>query len=120
MEALEVHIFLVGWGALCFVYSPLLCLSGLSEAGVFSVCIVLRRWERDTKVEQSNAFLRLSTTANAFCVPYFVSRHHNKITSIDGRRTRELVSVETLDLSNNDITELRSHCFPSGLQIKDL
>uniref|UniRef100_A0A4W6FDW5 Leucine rich repeats and immunoglobulin like domains 1 n=1 Tax=Lates calcarifer TaxID=8187 RepID=A0A4W6FDW5_LATCA len=48
------------------------------------------------------------------------SRHHNKIRSIDGRRTRELVSVETLDLSNNDITELRGHCFPAGLQIRDL
>ncbi|XP_076012898.1 leucine-rich repeats and immunoglobulin-like domains protein 1 [Genypterus blacodes] len=46
--------------------------------------------------------------------------HHNKILSIEGRRTRELVSVETLDLSNNDITELRSHCFPAGLQIRDL
>ncbi|KAM3877607.1 leucine-rich repeats and immunoglobulin-like domains protein 1 [Diretmus argenteus] len=46
--------------------------------------------------------------------------HHNKIRSIDGRRTRELVSVETLDLSNNDISELRGHCFPAGLQIKDL
>ncbi|KAG7273158.1 hypothetical protein CRUP_019325 [Coryphaenoides rupestris] len=46
--------------------------------------------------------------------------HHNKIRSIDGTRTRELVSVETLDLSNNDITELRTHCFPAGLRIKDL
>nr|XP_046240512.1 leucine-rich repeats and immunoglobulin-like domains protein 1 [Scatophagus argus] len=46
--------------------------------------------------------------------------HHNKIRSIDGRRTRELVSVETLDLSNNDIAELRGHCFPAGLQIRDL
>ncbi|XP_029991238.1 leucine-rich repeats and immunoglobulin-like domains protein 1 isoform X2 [Sphaeramia orbicularis] len=46
--------------------------------------------------------------------------HHNKIRTIDGRRTRELVSVETLDLSNNDITELRGHCFPAGLQIRDL
>uniref|UniRef100_A0A8C4I0R4 Leucine-rich repeats and immunoglobulin-like domains 1 n=1 Tax=Dicentrarchus labrax TaxID=13489 RepID=A0A8C4I0R4_DICLA len=46
--------------------------------------------------------------------------HHNKIRSIDGRRTRELVSVETLDLSNNDITELRGPCFPAGLQIRDL
>ncbi|XP_031710643.1 leucine-rich repeats and immunoglobulin-like domains protein 1 [Anarrhichthys ocellatus] len=46
--------------------------------------------------------------------------HHNRIRSIDGRRTRELSSVETLDLSNNDLTELRGHCFPAGLQIKDL
>lgn len=42
------------------------------------------------------------------------------IGSIDGRRTRELSSVETLDLSNNDLTELRGHCFPAGLQIRDL
>ncbi|KAK0155729.1 Leucine-rich repeats and immunoglobulin-like domains protein 1 [Merluccius polli] len=51
---------------------------------------------------------------------FFFSRHHNKIRSIDGTRTKELVSVETLDLSNNDITELRTHCFPAGLRIKDL
>uniref|UniRef100_A0A8C9XPG0 Leucine rich repeats and immunoglobulin like domains 1 n=1 Tax=Sander lucioperca TaxID=283035 RepID=A0A8C9XPG0_SANLU len=46
--------------------------------------------------------------------------HHNKLRSIDGRRTRELASVETLDLSNNGITELRGQCFPAGLQIRDL
>ncbi|KAI4826372.1 hypothetical protein KUCAC02_029820 [Chaenocephalus aceratus] len=46
--------------------------------------------------------------------------HHNKIRSIDGRRTGELASVETLDLSNNDIAELRGHCFPAGLQIRHL
>ncbi|XP_045931828.1 leucine-rich repeats and immunoglobulin-like domains protein 1 isoform X2 [Micropterus dolomieu] len=46
--------------------------------------------------------------------------HHNKIRSIDGRRTRGLVSLETLDLGNNDITELRGQCFPAGLQIRDL
>ncbi|KAK7916746.1 hypothetical protein WMY93_012507 [Mugilogobius chulae] len=46
--------------------------------------------------------------------------HHNRILSIDGRLTRELASVETLDLSNNDITELRGQSFPAGLQIRDL
>ncbi|RVE72757.1 hypothetical protein OJAV_G00044530 [Oryzias javanicus] len=46
--------------------------------------------------------------------------HDNNIRSIDGRRIRELVSVETLDLSNNEITELRGHCFPAGLRIRDL
>lgn len=56
---------------------------------------------------------------NGFYVCFF-SRHHNKIRSIDGRLTRELVSVETLDLSNNDITELRGHCFTAGLKIRDL
>ena len=33
---------------------------------------------------------------------------------------RDLVSVETLDLSNNDVSEVRAHSFPAGLQIKDL
>uniref|UniRef100_A0A673ZAW7 Leucine rich repeats and immunoglobulin like domains 1 n=1 Tax=Salmo trutta TaxID=8032 RepID=A0A673ZAW7_SALTR len=46
--------------------------------------------------------------------------HHNKIRTIDGRRMRDLISVETLDLSNNDITEVRVQGFPAGLQIKDL
>ncbi|XP_015240768.1 PREDICTED: leucine-rich repeats and immunoglobulin-like domains protein 1 [Cyprinodon variegatus] len=46
--------------------------------------------------------------------------HHNKIRNIDGRRTIELVSVEKLDLSNNDITDLREDGFPAGLRIRDL
>uniref|UniRef100_A0A8C7MDX1 Leucine rich repeats and immunoglobulin like domains 1 n=1 Tax=Oncorhynchus kisutch TaxID=8019 RepID=A0A8C7MDX1_ONCKI len=49
-----------------------------------------------------------------------VALHHNKIRTIDGRRMRDLISVETLDLSNNDITEVRVQGFPAGLQIKDL
>ncbi|KAJ7998959.1 hypothetical protein DPEC_G00210400 [Dallia pectoralis] len=44
----------------------------------------------------------------------------NKILTIDGKRMRDLVSLETLDLSNNDITEVRGQGFPAGLQIKDL
>uniref|UniRef100_A0A6Q2X8K4 Ig-like domain-containing protein n=1 Tax=Esox lucius TaxID=8010 RepID=A0A6Q2X8K4_ESOLU len=54
------------------------------------------------------------------CILCFIARHHNKIRTIDGRRMRDLVSVETLDLSNNDITEVRGQGFPAGLQIKDL
>uniref|UniRef100_A0A8C6WXH9 Leucine-rich repeats and immunoglobulin-like domains 1 n=1 Tax=Neogobius melanostomus TaxID=47308 RepID=A0A8C6WXH9_9GOBI len=46
--------------------------------------------------------------------------HHNKIRSIDGTMTREFASLETLDLSNNDLTELRGQSFPAGLQIRDL
>uniref|UniRef100_A0A3B3IGM2 Leucine rich repeats and immunoglobulin like domains 1 n=1 Tax=Oryzias latipes TaxID=8090 RepID=A0A3B3IGM2_ORYLA len=64
---------------------------------------------------------RLELTATPLDLPArTVSLHHNNIRSIDGRRIRELVSVETLDLSNNEITELRGHCFPAGLQIRDL
>lgn len=47
-------------------------------------------------------------------------RHHNKIGAIDGSRMAELVSVETLDLSHNDITELRGASFPTGLRMTDL
>lgn len=50
----------------------------------------------------------------------FLYLHNNKIRAIDGRRMRDLVSVETLDLSSNDITEIRGQSFPAGLQIKDL
>uniref|UniRef100_A0A8C8ET73 Ig-like domain-containing protein n=1 Tax=Oncorhynchus tshawytscha TaxID=74940 RepID=A0A8C8ET73_ONCTS len=50
----------------------------------------------------------------------FLYLHNNKIRAIDGRRMRDLVSVETLDLSSNDITEVRGQGFPAGLQIKDL
>ncbi|XP_059385282.1 leucine-rich repeats and immunoglobulin-like domains protein 1 isoform X2 [Carassius carassius] len=46
--------------------------------------------------------------------------HHNKIRRLDGKLLQNFTALETLDLSNNDITELREHCFPPGLQIKDL
>uniref|UniRef100_A0AAY4BWG0 Ig-like domain-containing protein n=1 Tax=Denticeps clupeoides TaxID=299321 RepID=A0AAY4BWG0_9TELE len=45
---------------------------------------------------------------------------HNKISSVDGRLLKPLVALETLDLSNNDLTELRAHCFPAGLRIREL
>uniref|UniRef100_A0A4W5Q822 Leucine rich repeats and immunoglobulin like domains 1 n=1 Tax=Hucho hucho TaxID=62062 RepID=A0A4W5Q822_9TELE len=50
----------------------------------------------------------------------FLYLHNNKIRAIDGKRMIDLVSVETLDLSSNDITEVRGQGFPTGLQIKDL
>uniref|UniRef100_A0A674E114 Leucine rich repeats and immunoglobulin like domains 1 n=1 Tax=Salmo trutta TaxID=8032 RepID=A0A674E114_SALTR len=53
-------------------------------------------------------------------LPNLRELHNNKIRAIDGRRMRDLVSVETLDLSSNDITEVRGQSFPAGLQIKDL
>ncbi|RXN22338.1 leucine-rich repeats and immunoglobulin-like domains 1 [Labeo rohita] len=46
--------------------------------------------------------------------------HHNKIRRLEGSLLQNFTALETLDLSNNDITELREHCFPPGLQIKDL
>ncbi|KTF90052.1 hypothetical protein cypCar_00001462 [Cyprinus carpio] len=46
--------------------------------------------------------------------------HHNKIRRLEGSLLQNFTALETLDLSNNDITELREHCFPAGLQIKDL
>ncbi|MBN3311145.1 LRIG1 protein, partial [Amia calva] len=46
--------------------------------------------------------------------------HHNKIQRIEANQLKAYTSLETLDLNSNDITEIRSTCFPSGLQIKDL
>ncbi|XP_058668665.1 leucine-rich repeats and immunoglobulin-like domains protein 1 [Ammospiza caudacuta] len=46
--------------------------------------------------------------------------HHNRIRSIEGRELQPYVTLETLDLSFNDITEIRNGCFPQGLLIKEL
>uniref|UniRef100_A0A8C9W9E8 Leucine rich repeats and immunoglobulin like domains 1 n=1 Tax=Scleropages formosus TaxID=113540 RepID=A0A8C9W9E8_SCLFO len=46
--------------------------------------------------------------------------HHNKIQSIEFKQLKDLSSLETLDLSNNEISEVRVSCFPAGLRIKDL
>uniref|UniRef100_A0A8C1DLB2 Leucine rich repeats and immunoglobulin like domains 1 n=1 Tax=Cyprinus carpio carpio TaxID=630221 RepID=A0A8C1DLB2_CYPCA len=44
----------------------------------------------------------------------------NTAITLEGSLLQNFTALETLDLSNNDITELREHCFPAGLQIKDL
>uniref|UniRef100_A0A8C4K495 Leucine rich repeats and immunoglobulin like domains 1 n=1 Tax=Dromaius novaehollandiae TaxID=8790 RepID=A0A8C4K495_DRONO len=47
-------------------------------------------------------------------------RHHNRIRSIEASQLKPYVTLETLDLSFNDITEIRNGCFPQGLHIKEL
>uniref|UniRef100_A0A663M140 Leucine rich repeats and immunoglobulin like domains 1 n=1 Tax=Athene cunicularia TaxID=194338 RepID=A0A663M140_ATHCN len=49
-----------------------------------------------------------------------VFRHHNRIRSIEASQLKPYVTLETLDLSFNDITEIRNGCFPQGLHIKEL
>ncbi|XP_015273496.1 PREDICTED: leucine-rich repeats and immunoglobulin-like domains protein 1 [Gekko japonicus] len=46
--------------------------------------------------------------------------NRNRIHSIKARELEPYVAMETLDLSSNNITEIRSGCFPVGLRIKDL
>uniref|UniRef100_A0A493TF77 Leucine rich repeats and immunoglobulin like domains 1 n=1 Tax=Anas platyrhynchos platyrhynchos TaxID=8840 RepID=A0A493TF77_ANAPP len=46
--------------------------------------------------------------------------HHNRIRSIEASQLKPYVTLETLDLSFNDITEIRNGCFPQGLHIKEL
>ncbi|XP_036415525.1 leucine-rich repeats and immunoglobulin-like domains protein 1 [Colossoma macropomum] len=46
--------------------------------------------------------------------------NYNKISSVQGSRLQNLTRLETLDLSNNDIIDLREHCFPPGLRIREL
>lgn len=50
----------------------------------------------------------------------FFYRDHNKIRSIDGKLLKDFSSLETLDLNNNDISEIRTPSFPTGLHIKYL
>ncbi|XP_028335569.1 leucine-rich repeats and immunoglobulin-like domains protein 1 isoform X1 [Physeter macrocephalus] len=45
---------------------------------------------------------------------------HNRIRSVEGSQLKAYVSLEVLDLSSNNITEIRSTCFPHGLPIKEL
>ncbi|XP_004372826.1 leucine-rich repeats and immunoglobulin-like domains protein 1 [Trichechus manatus latirostris] len=45
---------------------------------------------------------------------------HNKIRSVEGNQLKAYLSLEVLDLSSNNITEIRSACFPHGLHIKEL
>ncbi|XP_004854229.1 leucine-rich repeats and immunoglobulin-like domains protein 1 isoform X4 [Heterocephalus glaber] len=45
---------------------------------------------------------------------------HNKIRSLEGSHLKAYLSVEVLDLSSNNITEIRSTCFPHGLRIREL
>uniref|UniRef100_A0A8C2YK38 Leucine rich repeats and immunoglobulin like domains 1 n=1 Tax=Chinchilla lanigera TaxID=34839 RepID=A0A8C2YK38_CHILA len=49
-----------------------------------------------------------------------LSLQHNKIRSVEGSQLKAYLSLEVLDLSLNNITEIRSTCFPHGLRIKEL
>ncbi|XP_011356804.1 leucine-rich repeats and immunoglobulin-like domains protein 1 [Pteropus vampyrus] len=45
---------------------------------------------------------------------------HNKIRGVEGSQLKAYLSLEVLDLSWNNITEIRTACFPHGLPIKEL
>ncbi|XP_058418580.1 leucine-rich repeats and immunoglobulin-like domains protein 1 isoform X2 [Diceros bicornis minor] len=45
---------------------------------------------------------------------------HNKIRGVEGSQLKAYLSLEVLDLSSNNITEIRSACFPHGLHVKEL
>ncbi|XP_049633067.1 leucine-rich repeats and immunoglobulin-like domains protein 1 [Suncus etruscus] len=45
---------------------------------------------------------------------------HNKIRMVEGSVLKAYLSVEVLDLSANNITEVRNTCFPHGLRIREL
>ncbi|XP_053151504.1 leucine-rich repeats and immunoglobulin-like domains protein 1 [Hemicordylus capensis] len=56
--------------------------------------------------------------ASAHITALYLNR--NKIHNIEASQLEPYVALETLDLSSNNITEIRSGCFPVGLHIKDL
>ncbi|XP_055270254.1 leucine-rich repeats and immunoglobulin-like domains protein 1 [Moschus berezovskii] len=45
---------------------------------------------------------------------------HNRIRSVEGSQLKAYLSLNMLDLSANNITEIRSTCFPHGLPLKEL
>uniref|UniRef100_A0A2I3GV26 Leucine rich repeats and immunoglobulin like domains 1 n=1 Tax=Nomascus leucogenys TaxID=61853 RepID=A0A2I3GV26_NOMLE len=45
---------------------------------------------------------------------------HNKIRSVEGSQLKAYLSLQVLDLSLNNITEVRNTCFPHGPPIKEL
>ncbi|XP_038627960.1 leucine-rich repeats and immunoglobulin-like domains protein 1 isoform X3 [Tachyglossus aculeatus] len=49
-----------------------------------------------------------------------VTLQHNKIRSVEGSLLKLYISLEVLDLSSNNIMEIRSTCFPHGLVLKEL
>ncbi|XP_059505910.1 leucine-rich repeats and immunoglobulin-like domains protein 1 isoform X3 [Stegostoma tigrinum] len=51
---------------------------------------------------------------------WVVYLHHNKIRSIEANHLSYYKSLETLDLTYNEITEIQNNCFPRQLKIKDL
>ncbi|XP_060127311.1 leucine-rich repeats and immunoglobulin-like domains protein 1 [Zootoca vivipara] len=56
--------------------------------------------------------------ASAHITSLYLNR--NKISSIEASQLEPYIALGTLDLSSNNITEIRSGCFPVGLRIKDL
>uniref|UniRef100_A0A8C0SF88 Ig-like domain-containing protein n=1 Tax=Canis lupus familiaris TaxID=9615 RepID=A0A8C0SF88_CANLF len=52
--------------------------------------------------------------------PSVCFRQHNKIRGVEGSQLKAYLSLEVLDLSSNNITEIRNTCFPHGLRIKEL
>ncbi|KAI4532275.1 hypothetical protein MG293_017540 [Ovis ammon polii] len=45
---------------------------------------------------------------------------HNRIRSVEGSQLKAYLSLHVLDLSANNITEIRSTCFPHGLPLAEL
>uniref|UniRef100_A0A4X1VFF2 Leucine rich repeats and immunoglobulin like domains 1 n=1 Tax=Sus scrofa TaxID=9823 RepID=A0A4X1VFF2_PIG len=53
-------------------------------------------------------------------LPNLQEVQHNRIRSVEGSQLKAYLSLEVLDLSSNNITEIRSTCFPHGLPLKEL
>uniref|UniRef100_A0A4W2IM58 Leucine rich repeats and immunoglobulin like domains 1 n=1 Tax=Bos indicus x Bos taurus TaxID=30522 RepID=A0A4W2IM58_BOBOX len=53
-------------------------------------------------------------------LPNLQEVQHNRIRSVEGRQLKAYLSLHVLDLSANNITEIRSTCFPHGLPLTEL
>lgn len=52
--------------------------------------------------------------------PFVCFRQHNKIRNVEGNQLEAYLSLEVLDLSWNDLTEMRSACFLHGPPLREL
>uniref|UniRef100_A0A8B9XL43 Leucine rich repeats and immunoglobulin like domains 1 n=1 Tax=Bos mutus grunniens TaxID=30521 RepID=A0A8B9XL43_BOSMU len=57
-------------------------------------------------------------SASSHIVSLFLQ--HNRIRSVEGSQLKAYLSLHVLDLSANNITEIRSTCFPHGLPLTEL
>ncbi|XP_076845293.1 leucine-rich repeats and immunoglobulin-like domains protein 1 isoform X2 [Brachyhypopomus gauderio] len=74
---------------------------------------------REVRLEH-NELTSLPIFGNGTLPIVYLSLHHNKIASVQGSRLQNLPHLLTLDLSHNDLLDLREHCFPPGLHIREL
>ncbi|KAM4650381.1 leucine-rich repeats and immunoglobulin-like domains protein 1 [Discoglossus pictus] len=67
-----------------------------------------------------NALTAIPSLGSASASVISLSLHHNKIRSFEPDQLKTFTALETLDLSSNEVQDVRRGSFPPGLRIKEL